>query len=80
MTKIYQTKLNQSVEENVHTIADSPTKRFKRYDGGRHFSEFLTARWRQKSTGIDTKQRYVTVSLCVLTTNRPSLQRLVVRC
>ena len=30
----------------------------------KHFSEFLPARWRQKSTGIDIEQNYVTVTLC----------------
>jgi len=37
---------------------------FKRYHSDQHFSEFLPARWRQKSTGIDTEQNYVTVTLC----------------
>ena len=34
---------------------------FKRYHSGKHFSEFLPRRWRQKSTGIDMEQKYVTV-------------------
>jgi len=28
-------------------------------------SEFLPTRWRQKSTGIDMKGTYVTVTLCI---------------
>jgi len=40
---------------------------FKRYysDKHSHVSEFLRTRWRQKSTGIDMEQNYVTVTLCV---------------
>ena len=34
---------------------------FNRYLGDKHFSEFLPTRHRQKSTGIDTEQNYVTV-------------------
>ena len=37
---------------------------FKRYHSDKHFSVLLT-RWRQKSTGIDMKQNYVIVTLCV---------------
>ena len=33
--------------------------------GDTHFSEFLPAIWRQKSTGTDMEQNYVTVSLCI---------------
>jgi len=36
---------------------------FKRYHNDKHFSEFLPTRWRQKSTGIDMEQNYVTVTL-----------------
>jgi len=36
---------------------------FKRYHSDNHFSEFLSTRWRQKSTVIDMEQNYVTVSL-----------------
>ena len=36
---------------------------------GKHFSEFLPTGWRQKSTGIDTEQNYVTVRLCILATS-----------
>jgi len=38
---------------------------FKRYHSDKHFSEFLPTRWRQKSTGIDMEQNYVTVTLCI---------------
>ena len=37
--------------------------RCRPYDGDKHFSEFVPTRWRQKSTGIDTEQNYVTVTL-----------------
>jgi len=35
---------------------------FKLYHSDKHFSEFLPTSWRQKSTGIDTEQNYVTVT------------------
>ena len=38
---------------------------FKRCHSDKHFSEFLPARWRQKSTGIDVERKYATVSLCI---------------
>jgi len=41
-------------------ITDLPTKRS---DSDKHFSEFLSTRWRQKSTGVDMEQNYVTVTL-----------------
>ena len=41
------------------------TKRFKRYHNDKHFPEFLPTRWRQKSTGIDMEQNYVTVILSI---------------
>jgi len=37
---------------------------FKRYHSDKHLSEFSPTRWRQKSTGIDMEQNYVTVTLC----------------
>ena len=64
MAKIYrviQIQLNRLVSENVHTITDLSAKRFKRYHSDKHFPEFLPTRWRQKSTGIDMEQNYVTV-------------------
>ena len=66
MANIYcviQIKSNQLVSENVHMITDLPTQRIKRYHSDKHFSEFLPTRWRQKSTGIDMEQNYVTVTL-----------------
>ena len=36
------------------------------------FSEFLPTRWRQKSTGIDMKLNYVTVTPCVSNAVRES--------
>jgi len=46
-------------------ISDLSAKLFKRYHSDKHFSEFLPTRWRQKSTGIDMEQNYVTVTLCI---------------
>ena len=43
-------------------IIDLPRKR---YHIDKHFSDFLPTRWRQKSTGIDMEQNYVTVTLCI---------------
>ena len=37
----------------------------KHCHGDKQFSEFLPTRWRQKSTGIDLEQNYVTVTLCI---------------
>jgi len=39
---------------------------FKRYHSDKHLQEFLPTRWRQKSTGIDMEQNYVTDTLCSL--------------
>jgi len=44
---------------------------FKRYHSDKYFSEFLPTRWRQKLTGMDMEQNYVTVALCVYT-GKPS--------
>jgi len=33
-----------------------------RYHSDKHFLQFLSTRWRQKSTGIDMQQNYVTVT------------------
>jgi len=38
---------------------------FKRSHSDKLFSEYLPARWWQKSTGIDVEQNYVTVTLCI---------------
>ena len=47
---------------------------FKRYYSGKHFSEFLPTRWRQKSTGIDMEQNYVTVTLPTAQLDQQKLQ------
>ena len=68
MAKIYRVvyiKLSQLVQENVHMITDLPTKRFKRYHGDKHFSEFFSYKMSAKSTGIDMAQNYVIITLCV---------------
>jgi len=41
----------------------------KRYHSDKHFSELLPTRWRQKSTGIDMEQNYVTVTLSIIRFN-----------
>ena len=38
---------------------------FKHYQSDKHFSETLPTRWRQKSSGIDMQENYVTVTLCI---------------
>ena len=38
---------------------------FKHYQSDKHFSETLPRRWRQKSSGIDMEENYVTVTLCI---------------
>ena len=38
----------------------------QRYHSDKHFSEFLRARWRQKSTGIDMEQNYITATMCIV--------------
>jgi len=47
-------------------ITDLPKSLFKRHHSDKHLSEFLPTRWRQKSTGTDTEQNYVTVTLYML--------------
>ena len=44
---------------------------FKRYHSGKHFSEFLLTRRRQKSSGTDMEQNYVTVILSSRTSKIP---------
>ena len=47
-------------------ITDLPIKRiYALLYSDKQFSEFLPTRWRQKSTGIDMEQNYVTVTLCI---------------
>jgi len=43
---------------------------FKRCHSDKYFSEFLPIRRRQRSTGIDMEQNYVTVTLCILNQTR----------
>ena len=49
---------------------------FERYHSDKHFPEFLPTRWRQKSTGIDLEQNYVTVALCILSHSHTRLTAL----
>ena len=64
MAKIYrviQIKLNQIKKMSIGPLTYQQ-RVFQRYQSDKHFSEFLPTRWRQKSTGIDTEQNYVTVT------------------
>ena len=56
-------KVNQLLYENVHMITDLPTKRILAISQWQMFLTVLPTRWRQKSTGIDIVQSYVTVTL-----------------
>jgi len=40
-------------------------KEIKRYRSDKHFSEFLSTRWWQKSTGTDMEQNYATITQCI---------------
>jgi len=67
MAKIYrlvQIKLNQFKKMSTWSLTYKQSV-FKRYRSDEHFSEFLPTRWRQKSTGTDMEQNYVTVTLCI---------------
>jgi len=50
---------------------------FKRYHSGKHFSEFLLTRWRQKSSGTDMEQNYVTVILSSRTSKNPDKMKIL---
>ena len=68
MAKIYhviQIKLIQLGHENVHMITDLPAKHIQALSQWQTFLRVLPTRWRQKSTGIDMEQNYVTVTLCI---------------
>ena len=39
---------------------------FKRYHSDEHFSEFYPQNGGKQTTGIDTEQNYVTVTLCIM--------------
>ena len=63
--RVFQIKLNQLVYEMCTWSMTYQQSVFKRYHSDRHLSEFLPTRWRQKSTGIDMEQNYVTVIICI---------------
>ena len=68
MAKIYrviQIKLNQFKKSSIWSLTYQQSV-FKRYHSDKHFSEFLPATWRQKSTGIDMERNYAAVTLCIL--------------
>ena len=68
MAKIYrviQIKMNQLVQENVHMITDLATKHIQVLSQWQTLSTFLPTRWRQKPTGTDMEQNYVSVTLCI---------------
>jgi len=62
--RVIQIKLNQFKKTSIWSLTYQQSV-FKRYRSDKHFSEFLPTRWRQKSTGIDMEQNYVTVTLCI---------------
>ena len=65
MAKIYRVirvKLNRFKKISTWSLTYQQNV-FKRYHSIKHFSEFLPTRWRQKSTGIDMEQNYVTITL-----------------
>jgi len=71
MAKIYRViriKLNQFERVSIWSVTYQQSV-FKRYLSNEHLSEFLPTRWRQKSTGIDMEQNYVTVTLCIARTD-----------
>jgi len=69
MTKIYrviQIKLNDLVLKMSICSLTYQQSIFRCYHSDKHFSRFLSTRWRRKSTGIDMEQNYVTVTLCTV--------------
>ena len=61
--RVIQIKLNQFKKMSIRSLTYRQSV-FKRYHSDKHLSEFLPTRWRQKSTGKDMGQNYVTVTLC----------------
>jgi len=47
------------------SVSDLPTKRIKALSQRQTYMRVLPTRWRQKSTGTDMEQNYVTVTLCI---------------
>jgi len=65
MANIYRViliKLNQFKKMSIWSLTSQQSV-FKRYRIDEHFWEFLPTKWRQKSTGIDIEQNYVSVTL-----------------
>jgi len=62
--RVIQIKLNQFKKMSIWSLTYQQSV-FERYRSDKRFSEFLPTRWRQKSTGIDMEQNYVTVTLCI---------------
>jgi len=61
--RVIQIKLNQFKKMSIRSLTYRQSV-FKHYHSDKHLSEFLPTRWRQKSTGKDMGQNYVTVTLC----------------
>jgi len=57
--RVIQIKLNQFKKMPIWSLTYQQSV-FKRYHSDKHFLGFLPTRWRQKSTGIDMEQNYVT--------------------
>jgi len=58
-------------------ITDLPIKRILALS---QWQTVLPTRWRQKSTGIDMEQNYVTVTLCIARTRRGSKIKVIGQC
>jgi len=63
---VIRTKLNQMVFKNVDIIIDLQEKHIYATTQLQTFLRVLRTTWRLKPAGIDIKQTYVTVTLCIL--------------
>ena len=64
--RVISIKLNRLVKRQCPRSVTNQQSVFKRCHSGKDFSEILPTRWRQKSTGIDMEENYVTVTLRVM--------------
>ena len=63
---VIRTKLNQMVFKNVHIIIDLQEKHIYATTQLQTFLRVLPTTWWLKPAGIDIKQTYVIVTLCIL--------------
>ena len=78
MAKIYRVieiKFNQLVYEKCPYDHWLTNKAYLSAITVTNFIRVLPTRWRQKSTGIDMKQNYVTITLCIDRQNRETNRR-----